>query len=151
MGCEDFQVTLKNKKLSKAKAKELILKGNNIIIKKSDDNYFEYNDKNHLIEIQLRELKEGIEVSLRFALCNPLSIDEVFFNVLQLLSVTLSAEIDIIDEYAENEKYARQGLKLYLFKNITIKRGYWIKDFGSETATISCDDALKKFVLGKGM
>jgi hypothetical protein len=163
MGCEALQVILKVQ-LSLKEVEANLLSGGLGIFEDSffqqekKWKYFQYRDKSHIIEIEISERDFGYtNISCRFAICHPDSIEYVFFEFLyrlsrEILPINKVKEVLIFDEVPENMSYAFNVYDIDNFKSslseaIKIKRRYWILDFGNERATLTCDEAIKKFIL----
>ncbi len=131
MGCEDFQVMLKSREPTFIEVCDFLKSHTNIKLVKGS--YFEYRDDNHLIEFEVRDT----EVSLRFALCNPDTVDDVFVKLINYLSNRFSLDVVVMDDPGA------AGLK----DSILYKRGLWKKDFGDVVEALSCDQAIEKYVL----
>jgi hypothetical protein len=117
---------------------------------------FEYSDTKHIIELQVSDyLNNKRQLSCRFSLCHPPSIDKRFTEFVKSIAKDLVLEIRIRESCqvkGEGDIFhppEYNGFDEVLKEVIQIKRKYWIADFGEETAVISCQEALKRFVWPK--
>ncbi|MHC4913297.1 MAG: hypothetical protein ACYTE5_09910, partial [Planctomycetota bacterium] len=110
-------------------------------------------DTKHIIEIQLSDYKTELDLYFQFSLCHPLSIDRKFIDFTKSIGNDLNLKIKIMEPYQGEERiFCPPGYTGYdeiLLEAIKVKRGYWIMDFGEETAVITCSDAITKFVVPK--
>lgn len=114
---------------------------------------FIYNDTKHIIEIQLSGYKTELDLYFQFSLCHPLSIDKKFIDFTKSIGNNLNLKIEIMESY-QGEKCIfcppeYTGYAEILQEAIKVKRGYWITDFGEETAVVTCSEAIMKYVLPK--
>lgn len=131
MAIEDFQVILRMKNTKFKDVVEYMLNVTNV--KNIDGGFFNYVDGVHLIEIEVRE--GGI--SMRFALCNPDTIDFAFLELVDKTKCMFSAELmNMESEYS-----------LDLKESIRIKRSLWRNDFGGAIAALTCKEAIAKYIL----
>lgn len=139
MGCEDFQVMLKSSDAKRfVEVKKFLDKHPNITAL-SNENY-EYRDGLHVIEFEIRSLG-NVALSIRFALCNPFTIDRVFISLIEEISRQFDLVIQVMDVVQGDEGFKQVN------SCISFKRELWQKDFGSETAALGCDEALERYVL----
>ena len=136
MGCEDFQVLLRSKKFCFDQVSYFFSEHPKIILK--EEPYYEYRDDKHVVELEVRSGK-GVEVSLRFALCNPATVDDVFLDLINELSDKFSFDLKVMDSNDQRVSQIKNG--------IDYKRNLWIKDFGDEIAALGCDEAINRFIL----
>ena len=113
------------------------------------------------MEIFRRE-ENDTRISCRFALCHPDSIDKVFFDFLNhliknILQNDCVEEITIFEEVPKNmpdfftvDQIDSITFKAALQAAIDLKRKYWVLDFGDETATVGCNEAIEKFIVKEG-
>lgn len=139
MGCEDFQVMLKSRAAENFSEVKNFLAAYPNITALGNSNY-EYRDGKHVVEFEIR-LSESIELSIRFALCNPASIDEVFVALVKDVSDQFNLDIQVMDVVQGDEGFQQVG------DCISFKRGLWRKDFGVDVAPLGCDEAVERYVL----
>ena len=138
MGCEDFQVMLKSRESDTIAVCDFLQSHANV--KLVEDAYFVYQDDSHLIEFEVRDSDGKFKVSLRFALCNPDTVDDVFLQLINSFSSQFSLDL-IVKDIIDNENSV--GIK----GSILYKRALWKKDFGEKVEALSCDQAIDKYVL----
>jgi len=138
VGCEDFQVMLKSRESNFIAVCDFLKSHSKIRL--VADTYFEYQDDSHLIEFEVRDTDGKADVSLRFALCNPDTIDDVFLRLIDSLSNRFSLDVFVMDVFDGESSVDIMG-------NILYKRGLWKNDFGEEIEALSCDQAIEKYVL----
>lgn len=139
MGCEDFQVMLKSRIVKKvSEVRQFLAKHPNIAM--LGDLTYEYSDGEHVVEFELRA-SEKLELSIRFALCNPASVDSVFIALVEEISDRFDLNVQVMDVVRGDEGVQQIG------GCISFKRELWQKDFGLETAALGCDEALERYVL----
>ena len=107
-------------------------------------------DHRHVIECQLVNRSPCSHISLRFALCNPDSVDEQFVAIASGLmsqfqmTATICEELpaDVPTEYdiSDLSRFAR-----YCTWSILQARQAWQKAYGSDEAGLSVSDACRKF------
>ena len=162
MGCESIQIISKVTDFSVKELCEYIQKCSNVSpvllntqMAPSEYNFI-YSDTKHVIELQVTDYTSGIpQLSCRFSLCHPHSIDKKFIEFTKSIANDLNLKIRIQescqikgdDEVFCPPKY--DGYEKILQEIIKVKRKYWVADFGDETAIISCQEAIKKYILPK--
>jgi len=109
-----------------------------------------FQDGHHVIEISISTYTVT-EVDFSIALCNPPTVDDVLSNLAITaateLHMTLTIKGDVPDEgYEFNPDRAHMADK-WIRMAIAKEREYWIKDFGTETAALTINDAIQRFVL----
>lgn len=156
MGCEDFRVTLRSSMELGAAHRHLLADAR--IVSDPEGGplpqgcYLAYDDGEHLIELELYCVEPRIELSVRFALCNPDSVDNAFIDLVMLLAERLDAEVSVMENISPGVRGDFSPSELGPFSEIVKpmiakKRAYWIADFGTERAPISCNEALRRFVM----
>ncbi|OQW86984.1 MAG: hypothetical protein BWK78_09465 [Thiotrichaceae bacterium IS1] len=158
MGCESFQIILKCP-LGEKNVTNIIISFPKVTPDSScvpiaSELYFQYRDADHIIELEVDCYQNATNcvVSCRFALCHPQSIDKFFINFVKQIVNRLPPPtmIEINEELPEDFSNVFVSTDMIGFEQsvktaIEIKRTYWIKDFGAETAVLTCYEALKKF------
>ena len=113
--------------------------------------HFVFRDGTHVIEYEFFQDGSGYEVSLRFALCHPVSVDGVFLAQAANLMTQFDLVATICEELPAGVRvvYSANELDEFVAKcawSITRSRGYWRKMFGTEVAGVSVAGALGRFV-----
>ena len=106
--------------------------------------------------MEIAEREPGMMLSLRFALCHPSSVDNVFIALLVGVAIPLSADILIAEDVESDEPglgwsfpLARVAdLRKALAQRCRKKRKLWREEFGFALARASCRDAIERFVFG---
>ncbi|MGK3969878.1 hypothetical protein WMF38_32140 [Sorangium sp. So ce118] len=160
MGCEDFVVRLSSDSTRQAAAQVLLaIRGtcpDTVVPVLPAEFNFRYEDSEHIIEIEVAEREPGATLSLRFALCHPSSIDDVFIGLVVDVAIALSADVVIAEDVEPDEPglgwsfpLARVAdLRKALAQCIPKKRKLWREEFGFALARASCRDAIERFVIG---
>ncbi len=115
-----------------------------------NDLYYVYRDGRHVIEFEFAQRGDAIQVSLRFALCNPESIDRIFIQQITKLLDHFDGTVTLCDKRGIPMTYTRESLDafaVYCLSDIERERGYWCEMFGRTVAGISVSEALRTFVL----
>ncbi|MCY1020498.1 hypothetical protein [Pyxidicoccus sp. MSG2] len=112
--------------------------------------YFEYRDSSHIIEL---ELDPDGELSFRFALCQPGTVDQALLEMISALGSQSSALIKLIGQPPGSDTATEflppyNGLQSALFNAIKTRRDRWQAAFGSTTAVLTCAEAVERFMLG---
>ena len=115
--------------------------------------HFVFRDGLHVIEYEFLQESDSCEVSLRFALCHPPSIDRVFLAQVADLMTQFGMEATICEELPADAPtvYASGNLAQFTANctwSIARSRAYWHQMFGSEEVGLSVTDALQKFFHG---
>ena len=103
MGCEDFQVLLRFELLCE---EVLCVLGTELWVSVdpqggllADSVYLGYKDGRHVIEMEVSSSgRNSTAMSLRFAVCHPDTIDEVFIDLVARLANTLRAEVSLMED-----------------------------------------------------
>jgi hypothetical protein len=156
MGCEDFQAIVHtNKSVSECRA---LLSMNGRV---ADDpeggplptsTYLLYEDGQHVFEIELGETTDGTQMSIRFALCHPDSVDAGFLELIRRMTEALSGRVSIMEDVsADVPELMRADDLVSLWSlvrsGIATKRQYWTAEFGSRRASITCAEAIRQYVV----
>jgi hypothetical protein len=155
MGCEDFQVLLRSTADQGSVLRVLQHAGVEIDPgggQLSTSVYLVHRDGRHVIELEVSHPKSWTSVSVRFALCHPDSVDNMFVDLVGKLAVALDATVRIMDEVEPGAGGNFDAHDLATFsatakRAIAVRRAAWRVEFGSETAAIGCDEAIMRFVL----
>ena len=117
------------------------------------DAYFMYESDFHLIELEARQDANRVTLSLRFSLCHPPSVDDVYVELILRLSELLNASFAFPDDINASERdfthALRKPLASALATTIAAERAQWQAMFGTETAKLSCQRAIERYVYGK--
>lgn len=112
--------------------------------------HFVFRDGHHVIEYEFFQDGDSCEVSLRFALCHPPSVDRVFVNQATELIKRFGLNATICEELPEDEPriYTAADLTRFMANcawSIARSRLYWQQMFDTEEIGLSVSDALQKF------
>ena len=160
MGVESFQVVLtcKAQPMATAVATLLGLQG----VREGGDTsplpgerHFVLNDGGHVIEIEVRPLKDevnGCRISCRCAICHPVTVLGTFARNVKSLSASLSTPIDLIEDVPSGipdlfRPPLFEGFETALRESFLLKKRYWVQDFGEGEASVSCAEAIRRFIL----
>ena len=116
------------------------------------ERYYSYRDGRHVIEFELSTRESRLQISARFALCNPPTVDRVFIGLLtQLLErFALTAILgDASDprKVVEHTSATLEAFASHCREEIGVEREHWRAMFGSKEAGISVSEALRTFVM----
>lgn len=112
--------------------------------------HYVFRDPLHVIEYELFREDNSYEVSIRFALCHPSSVDQVFLAHALGLMKRFNMTATICEELPEGEprEYNTHDLDRFAsncYWSISRAREYWRAMFGTEEVGLSTRDALGKF------
>ncbi|VTS00219.1 hypothetical protein [Tuwongella immobilis] len=115
----------------------------------SQPNSFLLSDGKHVIEILVNE-STSIVMFIRFALCNPTSIDEIFKRFILEMSQNCQMSIQICEDYGSDSETSHEfPLTDICFEVITqailFRRQEWRTEFGPVEIGISTGEALYRF------
>ena len=118
-----------------------------------NDEYFVLRDGRHVVEFELAKRGEVCELSIRFAICHPKSIDDVFVSIVTSLikQLQMTATICELLPVGTPSRYdAVQAAKFATYCRWSIEhaREQWRRQFGSEEAGVSVSEACRKFYFG---
>lgn len=109
----------------------------------------ELDDGEHLIEAEVQDMPPRL--SLRFALCNPETVDTIFVGLVSRLARMLDAQVRVVgaSELAACSFSSPDlhGLDSALQQNIEDERKLWQQEFGGETLKATCEEAVVEFIL----
>lgn len=110
----------------------------------------------HVIEIELFQDGAACEVSLRFALCHPPSVDPEFIALTTDLMRQFDLVATICEELPEGEPRDYTAVDLGRFASnctwsIARAREGWRQMFGSEEAGLSTLDCVRRFMYGEAV
>jgi hypothetical protein len=107
-----------------------------------------YEDAAHIVECELQIISTQ-SISLRFALCQPTTIDTLFVGVITRIISRLGGEVFVpvgTDEPTLNWFDGGAAI-LTMLDAINAERMVWQQAFGDKVLKASCSGALKHFVL----
>ena len=115
--------------------------------------YYVYRDGLHVIEYELLQDHGSCQVTMRFALCHPSSVDSIFIQQAIDLMKHFNMEATICDELPDDALRTYTMQELARFKtncawSIACCREHWQQMFGTETIGLSVSDALQRFFHG---
>jgi hypothetical protein len=116
--------------------------------------YYVFRDALHVIEFEFYQSVGSYEISIRFALCHPSSVDQVFLAHALALMKQFNLTATICEELPEGEprEYTAADYDRFAANcswSIARSRAYWRQMFGSEEAGLSVSDAVRAYVLPK--
>lgn len=116
----------------------------------TNDSYYVFQDGRHVIEFELADRSEYVQVSVRFALCHPASVDEVFIDLTTAFIRKFDMTATICEWLPEGAPTRYDVLDCKLFalncrRSIEYAREQWRKQFGTEEAGLSISDACQHF------
>jgi hypothetical protein len=112
--------------------------------------YYVFRDGLHVIEFEFWQQRESYDISMRFALCHPPSVDRVFLDHAVALTRQFDLTAIIGGELPEGEpaEYNTDNLERFAANcswSIGREREYWQRQFGPEEMGLSVVDALRHF------
>lgn len=138
MGIESFQVMLRGGPATWTKAHDAIRQLQQIAVDREalatkESSYFVMNDGRHVIEIEL--MQSPLEISCRFTLCHPPSVDKAFLEVVRLLVDSLRMEVVICDDVQLEHAHPYSLSQFQEFAKVAAgcmetRRLEWIEMFG---------------------
>lgn len=155
MGFEHFRVELRGGQITYAQAAEIIRRLPNIkpdreSIPLSGSTYFLMDNGSHVIELELMEAT--VQVSCRFTLCHPPSIDAAFLSFVRELMMRLGMKARNIEgDRPEDDRSFSLG-EFTEFSAITshwiaVRRAEWIAGFGDRTLAATTNEVYKQLIL----
>jgi hypothetical protein len=117
-----------------------------------DNSYYSFRDGRHVIEWEFAPGRDVYELSLRFALCHPETVDDVFIQLVCRILDQFNAVVTILEPLPDEAMRDHCAKTKAEFArdcrgSIQICRGYWQATFGTRTAGLSHKDAMLEFVL----
>ena len=112
--------------------------------------HYVFRDGQHVIEYELLQDHGSCDVTMRFALCHPSSVDTIFIQQASNLMKQFAMQATICEELPDNEPrtYTVQDLgrlKTNCAWSMACCRQYWQRMFGTEEIGLSVCDALQRF------
>jgi hypothetical protein len=117
----------------------------------STDTYYSYRDDRHVIEFEFSPRGESFQISVRFALCHPTSVDVIFskliFNFLDEFPLTaIICEELPPGNIRQFTAASKQDFERSYSLSVSQSRVYWRKMFGFQEAGMAVSDALQRYV-----
>jgi hypothetical protein len=163
MGAEDFLVVVEGESSDFAKVRHILsaILGAQEVPETEGlvgETHFLYEDGQHKIEIEVSEEPStgSIRLSCRFSLCHPESVIPVFGKLVKNIAGRMGLPVKIADEVPEGDSDSFFPPKFPRFDDIlpraiAMKRRYWVADFGAERASLTCSEAVRRFILGEDL
>jgi hypothetical protein len=112
--------------------------------------YYVFRDGLHVIEFEFLQERESYDISMRFALCHPPTVDRAFLAHAVVLTRQFDLTAIIGGELPEGEpaEYDKNNLERFAANcswSIARDREYWRRMFGPEEMGLSVVDALQYF------
>jgi hypothetical protein len=160
MGVEDFLVRIETDANSTTVVAELLtIPGvirDTAAIRMASYIFLRFEDEEHIVELEIQDRKPCV-VSLRFALCHPSSIEQVFGALVGQIARVLAGRVSIAEDVEPDVVPVGtafgpphwNSLNAAIDACVDKKRRLWQADFGTKTARASCREALEKFVIGR--
>ena len=147
MGIEDYRVALRSRTVPAQVVREWVRRQPNTtrddgMLSRGND-YFRIDDGNHVLEVEVSKA-DPTEVSVRFALCNPPSVEPAFLALVRELVTTFGMEIHD-QEAADADPWWLPPERFEQFQESTLgaiprRRADWVTQFGPEQFPAGCDD-----------
>lgn len=116
------------------------------------ERYYAFRDGRHVLEFELSPVAEGhaTDISLRFALCHPDTIGEVFVAIATGLMTRLGFSATIVEDLPEGVQrgYSPGEVDAFIpacLWTICNARQQWQRQFGPELMGVSVNDACRFF------
>lgn len=160
MGCEDFVVRLSSSSTPTAVTSAVLaipqVQPDTTFPSLPGESHLRWEDRAHIIEIEVAGTGARTTVSLRFAVCHPASIDGVFADLVVHLAAMLKADVLIAEDVEADDPglgwsfspSQSSDLRRALVQCIPKKRLLWQAEFGNAEARVSCREAINRFVIG---
>lgn len=152
MGVAAFQIVLRAERITSMKSiKESIQSLNNIRFVGQDHLGFayEYHDGKYLYEILLRGDDTDLEfdASVRFALCNPDGIEQVFLVFIKWALISWHPSIYLFTSVLKQKVfYEKNEVHLFLenaHSEIQAMRDFWQQSFGTKRGAVRVEDVFE--------
>lgn len=159
MGCEDFVVSLSSSSTLTAVMRAVLalpeVHPDATCTSLPGESHLRWEDREHIIEIEVAAAARTT-MSLRFAVCHPNSIDDVFADLVVHLAAKLKADVLIAEDVQPDDPglgwafspSQPTDLRRALVQCIPKKRLLWRAEFGNAEARVSCREAIDRFVIG---
>lgn len=118
------------------------------------DQHFVFRDGRHVIEFELTQRGRFGQLSVRFAICHPASVDDVFVSIVTSLMAQLQMTATICEALPAGTPSEYGATEVTKFAancrwSIESARKEWRRAFGPEEAGLSVSDACQKFYFGE--
>lgn len=117
--------------------------------------HMRFESSEHIIEIEVAGSSQST-ISVRFAVCQTASIDDVFADLVAHLARVLDASVHIAEEVEPSAQdvgtlspSAGVEFRRALKTSIEMKRRLWRAEFGNQVARVTCREAVDRFVIGQ--
>jgi hypothetical protein len=108
----------------------------------------DYEDNSHLIESEIRSSKDQDQISLRFALCQPSTIDALLIGITTHIVAQLGGKVHISgSSHSGPFEWFSAPTVLECSSVMLQERGVWQAMYGTSTVKLSCAEALEHFVM----
>jgi len=160
MGVEDFRIDIRTSAdVATAVAAVLAMAGVHGDMEAAPVPHYRYarfEDTNHIVELEIGGDAEA-SISVRFALCQPSTIDPVFVELVGRVARAANGSViiaeDVLFDDVDTEKPFEpprwEGLGDVIARCIRVRRAQWEGEFGTETARLSCKGALERYILSR--
>jgi hypothetical protein len=120
------------------------------------DQHFVIRDGRHVIEFELAQRGRFGQLSVRFAICHPASLDDVFVSIVASLMAQLQMTATICEVLPAGTPSEYDATEVTEFAancrwSIDSARKEWHRAFGPEEAGVSVSDACRKYYLGENI
>jgi hypothetical protein len=163
MGIEDFVVRLEIND-DRSVAVEKLLRASGIVHdmiapKVTGCEYLRYEDSEHIVELDVGASDNSTSaLTIRFALCQPPTVDSIFIGLVERCALSFSANVVIADDIDPSDPPAGlsfhspelDGLSEALSKRIMKRREVWQAEFGRVVARLSCREAVERYIIARG-
>lgn len=148
MGIEDYRVSLRSRAAPADDVREWIRRQPNTTpddgMLSHGNDYFRIDDGDHVLEVEVSKA-DPVEVSVRFALCNPPSVEPAFLSLVRQLVTTFGMEIHD-QEAAAADPWWLPPERFEQFRESTLRairrrRSDWVTQFGPGQFPGGCGDA----------
>jgi hypothetical protein len=162
MGAEDFLVRIKSK-VTRSHVEgvlaQLGFKPDETQQALGNERFWRQEGAEHIIEAETSGTAVAVSTTLRFAVCQPLSVDGIFADLVSRVASETGGEVVIagdIDPDDSSVGYsfgppAWNRLGLSIQRCAAKKRSAWQTDFGTSSAKLSCRDAIEHFIVAGGV
>lgn len=158
MGFETFRVELRGGPAKLAEAREAIrtlphVKPDPDSIPTEGSTFYVMNDGQHVIEMELMELKDApVRISCRFTLCHPSSVDSVYLGLLRELMRRLGMGAKICDdvgvEHARSFSWTEfEDFAAITSRSIAARRAEWVAAFGAQPLAATTNEVYQRIIL----
>ena len=157
MGFENFRVELCGGSASSARAEDAVRR---LPYARPDPDsmalpgsaYFAIDDGTHVIEVEVSDAP--VQVSCRFTLCHPDSIDAAFLGLVRELQGRLGMDVHVCDDVRSEESRCFPSARFSEFAavardTIARRRAEWVANFGTAQLAGKTSEVYEKIILPK--